>query len=352
MNENQSTPKKAEPSPKGSLSTQKKAFNLQAWLLENALMVVIVVMVIYTGFAAKNFINFSNLKNIIMNTSVRFIIALGVSGCLIIRGTDLSAGRIVGITAVATALFLQRPDVTGVLYPAVAGSSIFVALLVAMGVGTAFGLINGLVVAFLNVPPFIATLGTQMAIYGLNMVLSQNSPIGSLNKDFTMFGANGIRIGHFTLPYLFFAALVVGCIMWVLYKYTRYGKYMYAIGGNEDAAEVSGVNTRLAKVKIFTLAGLLYGIAGFLLCAKTGSAAVSAGTGYELEAIAAATIGGVSTSGGVGKVGGILLGVLSFEMLKTCLQFLGITPEMTNVFQGVVIVAAVALDIRKTIRKK
>ena len=127
---------------------------------------------------------------------------------------------------------------------------------------------------------------------------------------------------------------------------------MYAIGGNEVAAEVSGVNTKRSKILIFSLAGLLYGLAGFLLTAKTGSAAVSAGTGYELEAIAAATIGGVSTAGGVGTVPGVFLGVLVFEMLKTCLQFLGISPEMTNIFQGIVIVVAVALDIRKTMRKK
>ena len=138
----------------------------------------------------------------------------------------------------------------------------------------------------------------------------------------------------------------------MLYRFTLYGKHMYAIGGNEIAAEVSGVNTTKSKIVIFTLAGALYGLAGFLLTAKTGSAAVSAGTGYELEAIAAATIGGVSTAGGVGKVTGILVGVLVFELLKTCLQFLGITPEMTNVFQGLVIVVAVALDIRKTMRRR
>ena len=154
------------------------------------------------------------------------------------------------------------------------------------------------------------------------------------------------------IPYVFFVALFVGVVIHVLYKYTRYGKYMYAIGGNEVAAEVSGVNTRRSKIKIFTLAGILYGLAGFLLTAKTGSAAVSAGTGYELEAIAASTIGGVSVAGGVGTVPGILLGVLIFEMLKVCLQFLGITPEMTFVFQGCVIVVAVAFDIQKTMRRK
>lgn len=322
------------------------------WLIENALTVVIILMVIYTAFSANNFVSFNNLKNILSNVSVRFIIALGVSGCLIIRGTDLSAGRIVGITSVVTAVFLQRPDASGVLYGNIAGTPIPIALAVAVAVGVGFGLINGLVIAKLHVPPFIATLGTQIAIYGLNMMLSKNTPIGSLNTTFSIFGAQGIRVGGLQIPYLTFIALFVGVFMYILYRYTIYGKQMYAIGGNEVAAEVSGVNTERSKILIYSLAGLLYGVAGFILTAKTGSAAVTAGTGYELEAIAAATIGGVSTSGGVGTVPGILIGVLVFELLKTCLQFLGITPEMTNVFQGIVIVVAVALDIRKTMRKK
>ena len=325
---------------------------IKEWLIENALIVVIILMVIYTSFSANNFISFNNLKNILSNVSVRFIIALGVSGALIIRGTDLSAGRIVGITAVTSAVFLQRADAPGILYGNIAGSSIPVALVAAIAVGLLFGLINGVVIAKFSVPPFIATLGTQIAIYGLNMILSKNTPIGSLDTTFSRFGAQGFKIGDLQVPYLTIIALVVGILMFTLYRYTVYGKHMYAIGGNEIAAEVSGVNTHKSKILIYALAGVLYGVAGFLLTAKKGSAAVTAGQGYELEAIAAATIGGVSTSGGIGTVPGILVGVLVFELLKTCLQFLGITPEMTNVFQGIVIVAAVALDIRKTMKKR
>lgn len=326
--------------------------NVKNWLVENALIVVILVMVVYTAFAAKNFVNWGTFKNVLLNVSVRFVIALGVSGCLIIRGTDLSAGRIVGLTAVLAGAMMQRADAPSILYQELAGSSIFLALAATMAVGLLLGLFNGLVVALLNVPAFIATLGTQIAIYGFNQMLSRNQPIGSFQENFNEFGTQGLSIGSLNIPWIFFVALAIGVAMYILYNHTRYGKYMYAIGGNEIAAEVSGVNTRRSKIKIFALAGLLYGIAGFLLAAKTGSAAVSAGTGYELEAIAAATIGGVSTAGGIGTVPGILLGVVIFEMLKVCLQFLGISPEMTYVFQGAVIVIAVALDIQKTMRKK
>lgn len=330
----------------------KQKTTFKDWLIENALVVVIVLMVIYTAVSANNFLNFHNLSNILSNVAVRYIIALGVSGCLIIKGTDLSAGRIVGLTAVVTGTLLQRPDGAGLVYETIAGTPIPVALVVAMVVGLLLGLVNGVIIAFLKVPPFIATLGTQIAIFGLNQLYSQNRPIGSLNQAYTRFGTQGLKLGPVTIPWLAFVALAVGIVIYILYRKTVYGKNMYALGGNEVAAEVSGVNTNKTKILVFSLAGLLYGLAGFLLTAKTGSAAVTLGTGYELEAIAAATIGGVSTTGGVGTVPGILIGVLVFELLKTCLQFLGISPELTLVFQGLVIVVAVALDIRKTLRRK
>ena len=137
-----------------------------------------------------------------------------------------------------------------------------------------------------------------------------------------------------------------------LYNSPRHGKYMYAIGGNENAASVAGVNVPFTIIRIYTLAAILYGLAGFLAGAKAGGASTATGFGYELEAIAACTIGGVSTNGGVGKVSGILVGVLVFETLKICLQFLNVNPAYTYIVQGVVIVVAVALDLRKYLAKK
>jgi methyl-galactoside transport system permease protein len=159
-------------------------------------------------------------------------------------------------------------------------------------------------------------------------------------------------LGEFRFKWLFLFAIIFGIIFYILYNKTRYGKYMYAIGGNESAAEVAGVNVNKMKLKIYALAGIMYGIAGFILAAKSGGASVNLGMGYELEAIAACTIGGVSTNGGVGKVSGILLGVLVFELLKTSMQFIGIDTSLQYVVQGIVIVVAVAIDIRKYIVKK
>ncbi|QIK69688.1 beta-methylgalactoside transporter [Erysipelothrix sp. HDW6C] len=331
------------------LFKKEKKFDIQEFLTNYSMYIVVAVMILFTGFTQDNFFTIGNMSNILANTSVRFIIALGVSGTLIIRGTDLSAGRIVGLSALISGTLVQKPDFVGKFFPGLMDMPLIVPLLIVIGVCAILGLLNGIIVAYLNVPPFLATLGTQIMIYGLNMLYSQNKPIGTFKDSYVQIGQG--KIGNF-LPYLTIIAIIIGILMWILYTKTKYGKNMYAIGGNEHAAEVSGVNVSQSKLKIFMLAGALYGLAGFLLSAKTGSVGPSAGQGYELEAIASATIGGVSTAGGQGSVPGILLGVFVFELLKVCLSYLGVSPDMTNVIQGLVIVIAVALDIRKTTRKK
>ncbi|MGT2742381.1 ABC transporter permease subunit [Streptococcus plurextorum] len=327
----------------------QRTFNLGDFLTKYSMYIVVAVMILFTGLTKDNFFTIGNAGNIMANTSVRFIIALGISGCLITRGTDLSAGRAVGLTAIVTATLVQRPDFVGKFFPDLPDMPIVVALLAALLVGALIGLFNGCIISFFNVPPFLATLGTQIMTYGLVLIYSQSKPIGTFKPEFVQIG-QGKLFG--VIPYIAIIAALVGVGMWILYNKTRYGKYMYAIGGNEHAAEVSGVNVRASKIKIFLLAGLLYGLAGFLLSAKTGSAGAGAGMGYELDAIASATIGGVSTAGGQGTVPGILLGVFVFELLKVCLTYLGVTPDMTNVIQGIVIIVAVALDIRKTMVRR
>lgn len=167
-------------------------------------------------------------------------------------------------------------------------------------------------------------------------------------RDFSIGGVKpfdpipGVR----EIPYLLIFAVLVGIFFWFLYNKTRHGKYMYAIGGNESAAQVAGVNVVATLIRIYILAAVMYGLGGFLVGAKAGGASTATGFGYELEAIAACTIGGV------GKVSGILVGVLVFEALKICLQFLGVDPAYTFVAQGLVIIIAVALDLRKYLAKK
>ena len=224
-----------------------------------------------------------------------------------------------------------------------------VALIIVMIIMGVIGGINGCVIAFLKVPPFIATLGMQTIVYGACQIITNNQPLGGFKKSYS-----DVALGSVggVLPYLAIFAILVGIYFLFLYNKTRHGKYMYAIGGNESAAQVAGVNVTATIIRIYLLAGMMYGLAGFLVGAKAGGASTATGFGYELEAIAACTIGGVSANGGVGRVSGILVGVLVFEALKICLQFLGVVPAYTFVAQGLVIIIAVALDLRKYLAKK
>ena len=320
----------------------------------NPIVVMLAIVSIIIGCFVDNFFSWKNFNNLAINTSVRFIIALGVSGCLITNGTDLSAGRQVGLAACLTAMLVQRADYADKILSLEHDMNIWGVFLIIVALGIIMGLINGIIIAVAKVPPFIATLGTQTVIYGVSLIITNSQPIGGLQKAYT--GAVNMLIfkgeAYPGLPVLMIVAGVLGLVFWFLYEKTLYGKYMYAIGGNEAAAEVSGVNTKKSKILIYTVAGIMYATAGFLLAGKAGGASASLGQGYELEAIAGCTIGGVSTTGGIGKVSGVLVGVLVFELLKIVLQFLGVNPYYNYIVQGLVIIVAVALDIRKYIAKK
>lgn len=324
----------------------KKA--ISSFVQNNAIIIIILIIILYVGIKTDNFLSGGNFKNLAVNTAPRFIIALGVSGCLITKGTDLSAGRIVGLGACIASSLLQKVGTSGKVFPNLPNLNIFLVFGVTLLICSAFGFMNGAIISFLKVPPFITTLGMQTLVYGICLVYTGSKPIGSLRDDYTIIAKGNL----FKIPYLLIIAIGCGALMWLLYNKTRHGKYMYAIGGNENAAEVAGVNTSRVKIKIYTLAAVLYGLGGILLAAKAGGTSVNMGAGYELEAIAACTIGGVSTNGGVGKVSGILIGVLVFELLKISLQFLGVETSYTYIVQGLVIIIAVALDLRKYLAKK
>ncbi len=334
-----------------SKSIPQKIFD---YVKGNPIVVLLTVVCLIVGFTIPNFFSWGNFNNLAMNTSIRFIIALGVCGTLITKGTDLSAGRQVGLSACVAGALLQRGDYTGRLFKSVPEINMWLVLIIVLCIGAIVGLVNGLIISYLNVPPFIATLGTQTIIYGTTLVFTDAQPIGGFQKKYIDFVTGKLFKGekYPGLPYLLIIAAIIGIIFWFIFNKTPHGKYMYAIGGNENAAEVSGVNTRKSKIIIYLTAGLMYSLAGFLLAGKTGGATSAMGNGYELEAIAGCTIGGVSTTGGIGKVSGVLVGVLVFELLKIVLQFLGVNPYYNYIVQGIVIVTAVSLDIRKYVQKK
>ena len=326
------------------------AAKVKAMLRDNIIIVGIILISLAVGIARPNFFSIGNIRNLISNTAVRFIIAVGVSGCLITKGTDLSAGRMAGFAACLSAIFLQKGDYADKFYPNIGELPIVVVLLGVLGLCAMIGAMNGTIISVFKVPPFIATLGMQTLVYGVCLVYTGAMPIGGLRRDYTQLATG--YVGNRMFTYVFLIALAVGIFMWFLYNKTRHGKYMYAIGGNENAAEVAGVNCTKTKILIYMLAGILYGLCGFLMAAKSGGASVNTAQGYELEAIAGCTIGGVSVNGGVGKISGILIGVLVFELLKIAMQFMGIETSYTYIVQGLVIIIAVALDLRKYLVKK
>ncbi|MDK2808625.1 MAG: methyl-galactoside transport system permease protein [Clostridiales bacterium] len=328
--------------------SKAKSIDFKSVISENILIIIVLLMVVVVSILKPNFLTLNNLSNISVNTAVRFIIALGISGCLITKGNDLSAGRTVGLGACIAGTLLQKPDYSDRFFPNLPQLNILFVLLIVILICSIFGFINGCVVSFWQVPPFIATLGMQTIVYGICLVYTKAVPLGGYRKDYTDIASGKF----FGVPFLFFIAFFIGLFMWFLYNKTRHGKYMYAIGGNEVAAEVSGINVSRTKIRIYILASALFAVAGFLLGAKAGGASVNTGLSYELEAIAECTIGGVSTNGGVGKISGILVGVLVFELLKSSMQFLKIDTSWQYIVQGAVIIVAVALDLRKYLAKK
>jgi methyl-galactoside transport system permease protein len=314
---------------------------------------VLAGLVIGIGAVQSSFLSTDNLGNILRISSVRVIIALAVGGILITRGTDLSAGRTVGLCACIAASMLQRADYSSKMFPDLPYLPLLLPILAALAAGMAVGLLNGVVVAYLRVPPFITTLGTMVMVYGACSLYVDRPPrgampIGGLREDFTSLGT-GSWAG---VPKLIIIAGGVLVLYWVLLNWTRFGKNIYAIGGNPDAARVSGVDVKKNLILVYVLGGLMYGLAGVLLAARSGGATNNYGLMYELDAIAAAVIGGVSTAGGVGTVTGMLTGVLIFQVLDNGLVVLGVSPYWQQIIKGAIIIAAVAIDIRKYLTKK
>lgn len=323
------------------------------FLSQNAIFVVLVVLVLLIAVVDPRFLSFAILRDVLMQSSTRVIMALGVAFILITGGVDLSSGRMVGFAAVIAASMLQIPEYARRFYPDLPHLPVFLPIILAVAACMLFGMLNGLIVAKLQVPPFITTLGTMVVVYGINSIYfdmppNNSQPIGGLRPDFTALGSGRLM----NIPVIILIALAVAVIVWILFNKTQLGMNMYAIGGNRDAAIVSGVNVVLTIVILYAIAGALYGVAGVLEAARTGGATNNYGNMYELDAIAACVVGGVSTTGGVGTVPGVLAGVLIFGVINYGLTFIGVNPYWQLIVKGLIIVAAVSFDIRKYIAKK
>ena len=326
----------------------KKEFNIKEFLINYGVILVMIVLVVFTSIKSPNFLSGSNLMNLLLNMSSRLVIALGIAGCVITAGCDLSAGRMIGLGGCIAGVLLQRADYAGKFYPDMQPLNIFAAVVIVMCITALFGSVTGFFIAFLNVPPFISTLAMMEIVYGLNLLYTNATPLGGYVEDYTNLATKRFLF----IPWLVWIAILIAAISWFIFNMTRHGKYMYAIGANPQAAEVAGVPVKLTMVMIYAKAAAFYGLAGFMLGAKSGGASVNLGLGYEMEAIAACTIGGVSVTGGRGKVSSAIIGVCVFELLKAALQFLGVDANAQWIALGVIIYIAISLDIRKYVAKK
>ena len=330
---------------------------IKNFITMNAIYIVLLLLIIGIAFVDPRFLSIVCLRDILIQSSTRVIIALGVFFIILTGGVDLSAGRQVGFAAVITASLLQSPDYLRRFYPDLPQLPLILPILIAIAVCLLAGLTNGFIVARFGVPPFIATLGMQVIVYGANSIYfdlppNNSQPIGGLSKNLTELGTGTIGKGLYSLPYIVLIAIFAAVVVWIIANKTQFGKNVYAIGGNVEAARVSGINIAKNLMIVYAFAGAMFGLAGVLEAARTGGATNNYGLGYELDAIAACVVGGVSATGGVGKVPGVLAGVLIFSVINYGLTFINVNPYWQMIIKGLIIVAAVAFDIRKYRRRK
>lgn len=338
-------------------SKNMKSKDLLTWVMNNAIFVILLVLLTVIIAISPDFVTVLNFRNILSQASTRIIIALGIGGLIVTQGTDLSAGRQVGLAAVISASLLQAPDYVYRMYPDLPQLPVILPIILVAIVCGFFGLINGFIVAKLKVTPFIATLGSMIIIYGVNSIYFDRppygaQPIGGLDERFMQFAQGSFNIGGFLIPYLVIYATIATIFMWILWNKTRFGKNIFAVGGNPEAAVVSGVNLVKTLMLVYMLAGIMYGFAGALEAGRVGSATNNTGNMYEMDAIAACVVGGVSFSGGIGTIGGIVIGVLIFQVINYGLAFIGVNPYLQYIIKGLIIVIAVAIDMRKYVKKK
>lgn len=344
------------------LENYKYSFNLSNFFLNNGLYIVIILMliiaVIYYAADTGQFLFSMNAILLLLNqVSPRMFFALGVAGLIVLAGTDLSIGRMIGMGALFTGMLVTTNGVPSLTF---FGNSLdFSAIPLGGRVVLGFGLsivacaamsaFSGFFTAKFKMHPFVSTLATQLIIYGFLAYATGNNYTGA--PDPTIRNAITGSIGNF--PIMIIWAVIAIIVMWFIWNKTKFGKNMFAVGGNPEAASVSGINVFWVTMGVFILAGIYYGVGASIFGIYSGNFRMSTSQGMENDAIAACVVGGVSFSGGVGKISGVVIGALLFQAITVILTFLGINDANFQLFiKGIIIITAVALDCAKYLKKK
>lgn len=339
---------------------QEYVNKLKNIFLNGGIYLVLVIIFFLIVLKAPSFLKFKNLLNILTQSSVKMIVALGVASIIVTQGTDLSAGRQIGIAGLVSATLLQSVlnpnrvfkflDVEPTLLYAIA------VLLLVILIGAIIGTVNGILVAKFNVVPFVTTMGMMIIAYGINSLYfdyTGSTPVAGFSPIYKsivgniVIATNEAGVPTIYIPKLVIYAIIATTIMWFVWNKTVFGKNLFAVGGNPEAAKVSGVNVAKTLIIVYLLSGVMYAIGGFLEAARVGSASNNLGNLYELDAIAACVVGGVSFSGGVGKIQGVVAGVIIFTVINYGLTYISINPYWQYIIKGIIIILAVALDVLK-----
>lgn len=339
----------------------KYTFNTTQFLYKNGLYIVIVLIFIALCIITpivKNtqLLTVTNILNILQQASPRMFLALGVAGLILLTGTDLSIGRMVGMGMVTATIIMHNGANTGGVFGhifdfssmPVVGKALF-ALVACIILTTVFSSIAGFFMAKYKMHPFISTMANMLIIFGLVTYATKGVSFGAIDSAIpNMFIPT---IGNF--PTIIIWAVVAVVVVWFIWNKTTFGKNLYAVGGNPEAAAVSGISVFKVTLGAFILAGILYGFGSWLECNRmVGSGSAAYGQGWDMDAIAACVVGGVSFTGGIGKISGVVTGVLIFTSLTYSLTILGIDTNLQFIFEGIIILAAVTLDCLKYVQKK
>ncbi|KUM43675.1 ABC transporter permease [Pseudomonas sp. EpS/L25] len=286
--------------------------------------------------------NSQRLVLMILQVSVIGLLAIAVTQVIITTGIDLSSGSVLALSAMVAASLAQTSDFGRAVFPSLTDLPVWVPVMAGLGVGLLAGAINGSIIAVTGIPPFIATLGMMVSARGLARYYTEGQPISMLSDSYTAIGAGA-------MPVIIF--LVVAVIFHIALRYTKYGKYTYAIGGNMQAARISGINVKKHLIIVYSIAGLLAGLAGVVASARAATGQAGMGMSYELDAIAAAVIGGTSLAGGVGRITGTVIGALILGVMASGFTFLGVDAYIQDIIKGLIIVVAVVIDQYRNKRK-
>ena len=320
-----------EPVAEAAVTKQRNQFDFAWWWDRVGILMVLILLVVLMSIFAPNFNRVDNLLNIARSISVNAILAAGLTFVILTGGIDLSVGSIVAVSGVVAVI------------AAIAGVPAPVAVVIGMAVGGACGLVNGVLTAYLALAPFIVTLGTMTFLRGLAYTITNGQPIVSSDLNFKDLG-NGYLLG---IPVPVIAMAAVFLVAWFVLERTRYGRHVYAVGGNAQAARLAGVQVNRIILSVYVVAGICAGLAGVIFAARVISAQPTAGTGYELDAIAAVVLGGTSLVGGRGRIIGTLIGAVILGVLTTGLILLNVQFFTQLLIKGVVIILAVAIDSLK-----